>query len=104
MKRKTAFAIIALLALAGAATACGDDDDDSSTSCSGAACQALCEEQHADDLEECNEICALEAYCTADDECVCTFYPCDDDACAAWCQANTDLDGGACDPLNCECF
>lgn len=106
MKTKTAFAVAALLALACAGTACdGDDDDgDSGASCSPASCQALCEEEHATDLEECNEICAIEAYCTSDDECSCTFYPCDNDACAAWCQANTDLDSGACDLLSCECF
>jgi len=102
MKPALAIALGCLLAAWG----CGGDDDDADAgnACSYDMCYATCEEQHAADLEDCNDICAIEAYCTTDDVCSCHFYPCHNDECVAWCQENTDLDGGACDLLTCECF
>jgi hypothetical protein len=93
------------LLLAIACTACGGDDDDgdSGNTCSPDMCYATCEQQHAEDLEECNDICGIEAHCTTDDVCSCHFYPCYNPACEAWCQDHYDV-GGACDLLACECF
>jgi hypothetical protein len=102
MRIPTALTILIMLTC----LACGDDDDagGNGNACSPDSCYAWCEEEKAEELEECNDICAIEAYCTTDDECSCNFYPCDNTACATWCQENTDLDGGACDLLTCECF
>ena len=101
--RSTLVCALALSSLL-AVPACGDDDDDGSgAACSHDMCNAMCEDQHAAELEDCNEICGFEAYCTTDDECSCHFYPCHNPACQAWCQENHDLDG-ACDLLSCECF
>jgi len=88
-----------------ACPACDDDDDggDGGSACSHDMCNAWCEDQHASELDDCNEICGIEAYCTTDDECSCNFYPCHNPACDAWCQENYDV-GGACDLLTCECF
>ena len=100
-----------LALLAGALVAGCDEgrDDGGQDGCTYEVCLDLCLEAHADDLESCGGICAVEAYCLSDGSCGCTFHPCHDETCQEWCQANEGLDHGGCGALSgnflaCDCW
>jgi hypothetical protein len=87
----------------------GDNDDDDAGGCSFEACQAICEETFAVEMDSCGGICELESYCLTTGECDCSFYPCGDNACLEWCLENTDLTQGGCGAtsgnlMSCDCY
>ena len=80
---------------------CSDDDDASPDGWTDETCEAQCEAQFAEDLED--SPISWFTYEFTEDDCTCTFLPCDTDMCSTWCQENEDLDQGICQLLECVC-
>ena len=81
---------------------CADDDDTGPDGWTDDSCADYCEELFAEDLDE--SPISWYGYQLVEDQCECTFLPCETSMCTAWCIENEGLDQGICQLLECECI
>ena len=105
-------AVLLAVAILAPLAACGEEDgceECAETGCTPQECLELCEEEWADELAGCEDICSVDAYCLSSGICECAFRPCDDEACDEMCRQSRGEPAGACgaisgNPLSCDCY
>lgn len=93
--------VVTLAVLSLFACACANDDDTGPDGWTEDSCADHCEEVYADELEA--SPISWYGYQIVEDQCECTFLPCETTMCTAWCQENEGLAQGVCQLLECEC-